>query len=400
MSLNRSLQAARGALLGSLVLLLGMAGSASASDPGYSFHQAGSYPTRNVDLQVADLDGDGADDVVTYGAGATQVRLGRATGLGRAKRVSGPTVKALQLVDLNGDDVLDIATAGPVMTLIGDGEGGFSRAAGPIRGGTEIEVGGLTRGGGRDLLVLDENGVTLFPGDGAGGLEAPIKVPVAFNGEDDGVYEELKVFAVGDINEDRKSDIVIVAHDDVIRHGTPLFTLLGDGFGEFEQVNHDLGGPISGAESVTLRDFDSDGHLDLFSTDTVVVQGGFSALHYGNGDGTFARQSKKAPSFSGARRPAIADFNADGRLDIAATTSDQIDSFGISVALGGADRNFGPVAREMGVAESYVWSGLEPGRLGGTRLPDLAVIRSDEWADSASRKLEIHLGERRAKRRP
>jgi hypothetical protein len=67
-------------------------------------------------------------------------------------------------------------------------------------------------------------------------------------------------------------------------------------------------------ESMTLGDFNGNGVLDL-----AAVERSGARLLLGNGDGTFgAAQSYAAGSASSL---VVADFNGDGRPDLALTTS-------------------------------------------------------------------------------
>ena len=93
-----------------------------------------------------------------------------------------------------------------------------------------------------------------------------------------------------------------------IRDQATVSVLLGNGDGTFRShVDY----PVPGAGSVEVADFNGDGKLD-------VAVATFQPMVYillGNGDGTF-----QAPLSFPTRhpwKPLPADFNGDGRLDIA-----------------------------------------------------------------------------------
>lgn len=94
-------------------------------------------------LEIGDLNGDGALDIVTGGSGASslafEVRLGNGDGTFKAASASGingasnPSLAAIGLADLNGDGILDLAAAGldssnqkTAWILSGNGNGTFS----------------------------------------------------------------------------------------------------------------------------------------------------------------------------------------------------------------------------------------------------------------------------------
>jgi hypothetical protein len=120
--------------------------------------------------------------------------------------------------------------------------------------------------------------------------------------------------AFADMNEDGIEDIVFPPE----RKGTPVPTIfLGEGGGRFHlwrevrwprKVSYDYGG-------IAVGDYDGDGHQD------VAIAVHFKAQHviYGNGEGQFERHNRLPcpdPRIT-SRAVTAADFNTDGRLDLA-----------------------------------------------------------------------------------
>jgi uncharacterized protein (TIGR03437 family) len=114
------------------------------------------------------------------------------------------------------------------------------------------------------------------------------------------------------------------------------------------KVGVETGGVVSltnyavpdGAASVATADFNGDGKTDL----AVVYTGAFSgtsqvpggvAILLGNGDGTF-KSAVTYPAGINALHEAVADFNGDGKLDIAVAA----DSGSVTVLLGNGDGTF------------------------------------------------------------
>ena len=109
---------------------------------------------------------------------------------------------------------------------------------------------------------------------------------------------------------------------------------LGNGDGTFKpQVTYTVG---TEPEGIAAADVNGDGKLDLIVTNTGIDDSTVSVL-LGNGDGTFQPQCLKYATASGPAGLVVADFNNDGKLDIA-TSNYYGDN--VSILLGNGDGTF------------------------------------------------------------
>jgi hypothetical protein len=133
-------------------------------------------------------------------------------------------------------------------------------------------------------------------GTGTGQLAAPRRV-AGRGGRD---------LAVGDFNADGRLDAALAAYPK-----RPVTVRLGIGDGTFGPARR-FGAVEDAAEAVTSADLNHDGTLDL----AVAFYQGLVSVLLGNGDGTFAAQREYAMRFP-ATAVVTADFDGDGNADIA-----------------------------------------------------------------------------------
>src|SRR5262249_8324085 len=103
--------------------------------------------TTPRDIQAADFDGDGDQDLLVANAGSNNVSVLRNNGNGTFTALTavaaGLNSRSLAVGDLNGDGKLDIVTANAsansLSVLLGNGAGGFADAPGsPIASGGSV----------------------------------------------------------------------------------------------------------------------------------------------------------------------------------------------------------------------------------------------------------------------
>jgi FG-GAP-like repeat/Cep192 domain 4/FG-GAP repeat len=139
--------------------------------------------------------------------------------------------------------------------------------------------------------------------------------------------------ATGDLNNDGKLDLVV--SNDLVNTVT---VFLGNGDGTF-QHSADY---ATGVEplAVLLADFNGDGKLDLAVTNYRGVSTSVSVF-LGNGDGTF-QSPAEYPTATGPEALFAADFNHDGKLDLAVADAYEVGVGNVSILLGNGDGTFQP----------------------------------------------------------
>jgi outer membrane protein assembly factor BamB len=264
-------------------------------------------------LVAADFNSDGRTDFVGSNPNLGTLSLFRGNGDGTfAAPTSIPLAASapvgLALADMNRDGGFDVVVAdwnGAVWVLLGDGAGGFSpvRTAAPGTNPYFVDVADFNGDDRPDVLVSNQTPATvsLFMGNGSGGLGAPTQFPTLAG-------TDTRQVAAVDVNGDRRPDVVLAGMTSPSR---AVFVLLGDGSGG-------LGAPAAFTtghypSSFAAADFTGDGVVDL------AVAASNVAILAGNGAGGFEAPIRTVGGGSGAPyRPLLADFNRDGRLDLAA----------------------------------------------------------------------------------
>jgi hypothetical protein len=228
-----------------------------------------------------------------------------------------PTTSALAVADFNADGNLDLAIVNEIygsgFVVLGYGEGAFSAVGNLSTTGFPlgVAVGDFNGDGKLDAIVASGSG---GPSTGLGGPGLAVSL-----GNGDGTFtpangspipfpENLDAVVTADFNRDGKLDVAVTASS-----GNVVYILLGNGDGT-------LGAPTAIAvgndpDAIVAGDFNNDGKLDLavanFEDNTVT-------LLLGNGDGTFTQASESPyPVGKGPYQLATADFNGDGKLDLA-----------------------------------------------------------------------------------
>jgi len=273
-----------------------------------SFRAAVNYTTGTSPraVAVADLNGDRKLDLVVANQNSNDVSVllgnGDGTFQDQVRYGVGTTPLSVASGDFNGDGKADVVTANygsnDVSILLGNGDGTLQGAASYHAGSSpsSIAIGDFSGDGKVDLAVTTASGVSILLGLGSGAFTTAI--PAAMS------HAPLSI-AVGDFNKDGKLDLALAT-------SAGVSVLLANGGGSFQtEVNYTAG---SNANFVSVADINGDNNLDL----AVTSASGMSIL-LGNGTGTFG--TPVTYDVGSADSLLAGDFNRDGKLDLAVTTS-------------------------------------------------------------------------------
>lgn len=345
---------------------------------------------------LADWDGDGIADIVVgsgnpsvlsgIAAPSTTVLFGEGGGRFAGATVtpasvagSDATGQTLVSADFDNDGIPDLVladrTAAAVTVLKGKGNGEFETtytASTQSVGGypVSLALGDFDHDGRQDIAVLldvpfgtGEAEILFGKGDGTFTAPLVLTVPGAF----------LSFIGTADFNGDGIPDLVVSSKNSV----TILLAKTGGTFAPPASYSVQGGYLESGyAITAAMGDFNRDGKVDIAVPGQAAGQ---INILLGKGDGTFSAGPPIPLSFPPAtgggssRGPvnlAAADFNGDGRMDLAATIGDRqnLSAAPVAVLLGNGDGTF-----QSPLSGAAAATGIAAADLNGDKAPDLIV---------------------------
>lgn len=377
-------------------------------DGAFGFTDGGSTNAGGTVLGLAsgDFNHDGRRDAAVILAGAkVAILLGNGAG-GFAAASGSPFNTGLEpsdvaVGDLDNDAHLDLAIAGSgaggIAILRGNGAGGFSPLTGsPFASpnASSIAIADVDRDGRPDLLAADtpNRAVRVLLNKMSFMFWVPAQIDAfATLGDTQAKVFGGAVYGNGTFF-DLNSAPWITAYDGCtgsclslnpagLAAGVHEATTRPGIEGQFSRplevrfhITKPAGGIVSdkslaapaGVRGAAVGDFNGDGTTDL----AVSSPGGLVNVFLGNGAGGFTA-APGGPLSVGSNPEALitADFNRDGRLDIATANTS---SHNVSILLGRGDGSFGPLpALTYGVAQQP--SAITSGDFNGDGVPDIAT---------------------------
>ncbi|MEQ9094825.1 MAG: VCBS repeat-containing protein [Phycisphaerales bacterium] len=360
---------ARLLLTSSPILILACAGAAQDCTGPDLFAAPEAYAAGGGarELDLGDLDGDGALDAVVGSSGTgLWILPGNGDGTLGASIEPQPRLGGgdATIFDMNGDGMPDIVslTRDAVAVLLNRGGLQFEPAALYDAGISPValDIADVNNDGAPDVVSIGFSGrITVFLNDGGGALATAtvLETDIA-----------LSDVAVGDLDHDGNADIYATQIDPMAFEDV-FYTGRGDG--QFDAV--DIPGEWSLTDGVRITDLNGDGRNDLLLAvrvqDSTVTR---ALMAFYTWDGTSFRSLLAAQNLglgASARSPSAADFDGDGLVDVFAALPGR-NQVQVLPGLRAAPLVFAaPIVLDTGPATSDVGSG----DLNGDGRPDLVV---------------------------
>ena len=340
-------------------------------------------PAQPVAVTVGDFHGNGrqGDLAVISGSSTELVTVFLNSGNGRFTSGLVPSFAISQnpaafvTADFNRDGKTDVVAAtqlGDISVLLGTGFGRFvsAKSFATGKGSNYVVAHDLNDDGKLDVAVVNElsNTVSILLGEGNGSFAPKNDIPVG--------HQPFSV-TVGDLNGDQKPDLVVANNGHFSDDPGNISILLGNGDGTFQPAKNITVGNIPAFTAIA--DFNNDGKQDLAVTN--FVDNTVSIL-LGNGDGSFgAPTTLSFPAFSQVLQVFAADVDGDHNQDLVVGGGSNV-----WIVKGNGFGSFGqPQQVHSGFTGEVAVSDFN-----GDHTPDLAIIGLA--ADDATFEVDVLLG--------
>ena len=357
---------------------------------------AGNYTGNNL----GDVNNDGQQDIIVPVGSSYIVQLGTPKGTFNTASTIPPPPATITAPNPVGGSPVTIVTS-------------------PATTGSTFAVGDLNGDGKADLVYLvynlneinpitnNQQGytgifyvVSLSNGDGTFQAPVPYVLPqiAATNGYD--ITLTADSIHIGDFNHDGKADLIFNFTDLTGPNSTYLqgfIVLPGNGDGTFgapiiTYTYNSTAAPSAATGSIpniaNVVDLNGDGNLDLIAfnasfavTNGVGVTTANLQIYLGKGDGTFATTPITPITSAKLASATTADFNGDGKLDLACLGEDANTQGQLFIALGKGDGTFAaPTTLLLNGGDVVPESGLAAADFDGDGKIDLAYLDSESFS--------------------
>lgn len=304
-----------------LLSLLGCAFCATFSSTAFANHRSGDFPLPEI-MTGGDFNKDGNLDLAVNLSGFDNFAVLNGDGLGNftlKRHVALDTLsKSVTSGDVDGDgniDVVGITQWGyNIKVYLGDGLGSF-QLSNTMNGDGEpqrVQLVDLNKDGKLDIVAnAPAEGILLiYLGLGGGAFtNDPIELEK---------YPNLVAIRTADFNNDTNVDIAVAYFENGTATGSHVQIFLGDGAGNFTVGQNFVINPQ--CNNIRVDDLNKDGKLDLVLAGAGAENdaGVFLSTYLGDGAGNFTvKQVIDLGSGSIKGEIALADFNGDGKNDVA-----------------------------------------------------------------------------------
>jgi len=290
------------------------------------------------------------------------------------------TTLPVAFVDLDGDgvDEIIVGSAGSGMLVVRLTGTVLSAVKYPARRGCKfIAIGDIESDGDMDIVCHDEKStITLFFGDGAGGIASTAEVRSSAGGFDPaGSYDmnDFKTVRLADVTGDGKPDLVVTSS-----RVNSFFVHANNGFGGFWPPTayvHPWSSTAVWPAALEVLDLDGDGRNEVVTASP--GNGAEAMLNiYRRGTGGYLSLSNRVPAYDSMTALVADDVDGDGDIDLVAG---HYDFNAVSLLRGGADGLSNQTRYDLpgfGNAIAYWMSGdsnaIALGDLNGDGCEDLA----------------------------
>jgi hypothetical protein len=285
---------------------------------------------------------------------------------------------AVTIADVNGDNKNDLIVsnhdAGDVTVLLGNGDGTVNvPTVGYNAGGTPKTspiVADFNGDGNVDIVVPDfDFSFAYLQGYGDGTFRGAQDF---FSPVPQGFSAGATAIATGDFNGDGYPDLVIgnYGYNPPNGSGIGITVFLSNPDGSLQPgINLGKGGSYEG---VAVADFNGDGYLDIAA---VNESSNGVQIYLGNGKGTFITGNFVSTGSSNAFKLIAGDFNGDGHPDLAVVNTG---SNNVSVLLNDGTANFATAAI---YSTNGTGTGIAAADVNGDGILDLVVPQSNQGVD-------------------